>query len=227
MERMEDTPWHPWQLGLVRPSLDALPHEDREAVLGAIEALKVDPYNPPGHQVRPLRTLKHPRRWLLTLPGGVCIQYEPVPGGLPPVLMKKTIKFWSISILRSADPAPRADGRNEEAKLRAQGGYRSYATARSDHLINTIPVRKLPNLSKISDLLAHKNAVMAKFRSSCSTLMLQFADCVCHWVALRPCPRWGGQRGNPRIMAGNLSAMACSWCIILISFFYLKTIPRS
>ena len=125
INRMEDAAWHPWRLGLVRPSLDALPQEDREAVLDAIEALRVDPYNPPGHQVRPLRGLKRRQRWLLTLPGGVCIQYEPIPAGLPPALMRKTILFWSISTLQSIDPTSRADGQNEETKLEYPRSSRS------------------------------------------------------------------------------------------------------
>jgi hypothetical protein len=116
VKRMEDTAWHPWQLGLVRPSLDALPLKEQEEVLEAIEALKIDPYNPPGHQVRPLRRLKRRQRWLLTLPSGVCIQYEPVPAGLPPALMRPTILFWSISTLRSADPERQADDLDEKAE---------------------------------------------------------------------------------------------------------------
>jgi hypothetical protein len=106
MKETEDPHWYPWQLRLVQPSIEVLAQEDQEAVRRAMEALLIDPYDPPGYYAHPLGKPKRRQRWLLTLPSGVSIVYEPVPGGLPPSFMKKTIMFWSISTIHQATTSP-------------------------------------------------------------------------------------------------------------------------
>jgi hypothetical protein len=115
MKEIDDPRWYPWQLSLVQPSIEALGQEDQEAVRGAIDVLQVDPYDPPGYNTRPLGKPKRRQRWLLTLPSGVRIVYEPIPGGLPPSFMKRTIIFWSISSVQLAEPTASPCDRDEES----------------------------------------------------------------------------------------------------------------
>ena len=97
MDKSRDAAWLPWQLNSLSSSIEALSAEDRQAVQHAIDAILVNPYSPEGFSVRPLKKVKRRQRWLLTLPGGIAIQYEPVTA-LPPI-MRKIVLFWSIATI--------------------------------------------------------------------------------------------------------------------------------